>query len=310
VTVVKEGYAVSPATVRVPVHYKTVGPATGGAVTYEPVEGNPSMVWEIHTFTASDTLVFTTPISSVTADYLIVAGGGGAGDDRAGNSDYSGGGGAGGLLYKTGEELPLQGSGVAVIVGAGGTGGSAGNQGANGEPSAIGNIEVPGGGGGGSAFINPDGKDGGSGGGSGAGNFDSAGITGKRSNGIAAEIAGNNGGSGSTNGGKDSGGGGGGAAGAGQKGNGTTAGAGGTPWIAANAGASWLVDATKTTEFPAGTNEFSRGGDGGSPGSAKGGTPGAHYGDGGSGGNNSGDSGGSGHNGIVVIRFQRPAVAP
>jgi hypothetical protein len=270
VTVVKDGYAVRPATVRVPVHHKTVGPATGGAVTYEPVEGNPSMVWEIHTFTTSDTLAFTTPIGSVTADYLIVAGGDGSnGNGGAFGSDYSGGGGAGGLLYKTGAVLPLQGSSVAVIVGTGGPGGSAGNQGANGEPSAIGNIEVSGGGGGGS----------------GAGNFKTAGIAGKRSNGIAVEIAGNNGGSGSTVGGTDAGGGGGGAE-----------GAGGAPWIAASKSASWVSAVTE------GTAAFSRGGDGGSPGSAKGGTPGAHYGDGG--------SGGSGHNGIVIVRFQRPAVAP
>jgi hypothetical protein len=258
--------------------------------------------YEVHTFTKDGTLSFSTDdattayLADAKFDYLIVAGGGGAGADRAGNSDYSGGGGAGGLLYKTGAVLSLQDSGVAVIVGAGGTGGSDGEQGANGDPSAIGNIEVPGGGGGGSAYANPDGKDGGSGGGSGAGIDATAGNIGKRSDGIAAEIAGNNGGSGSTNSGKESGGGGGGAAGAGQKGNGTTAGAGGAPWTAANAGASWVSAVTETAAF-------SRGGDGGSPNSANGGTPGAHYGDGGSGGNNSGGSGGTGHSGIVVIRF-------
>jgi hypothetical protein len=39
-----------------------------------------------------------------------------------------------------------------------------------------------------------------------------------------------------------------------------------------------------------------------------GGTVGTYYGDGGSAGKNTQQQGGSGHDGIVVIRFQRPVV--
>jgi hypothetical protein len=286
----------------------TVGPVTPrdsveGTVSYMPVEGDPSKIWEIHTFTASVTLMFSSN-DPVTADYLIVAGGGGSGGDRTNNTDldFSGGGGAGGLMYKTNETLSLTGSAVTVTVGAGGGGGAKEAQGGNGEPSAIGTITVPGGGGGGGALTNMDGRPGGSGGGSGAGQGSNHGTAGGRSSNDPA-ILGNPGG----NGGGNSGGSGGGAGGAGttEGTSGATATMGGAPWNAATAGASWLVDATKTAEFPAGVTEFSRGGNGGGTNAPQGGKAGVNYGDGGSSGNNRQQPGGAGHSGVVVIRFQR-----
>ncbi|MDR1252155.1 MAG: hypothetical protein LBK62_08295, partial [Treponema sp.] len=286
----------------------TIGPVTPrdsaeGTVSYMPVEGDPSRVWEIHTFTASVTLTFSTN-DPVTADYLIVAGGGGAGGDQNSNinTDFAGGGGAGGLMYKTGAALSPQGGVLQITVGAGGAGGQKQTQGTDGEPSAIGTIEVPGGGGGGGAFTDMNGRPGGSGGGGGAGNVDAHGNGGARSSGDPA-ILGNRGGNGA--GGKlnaDSGGGGGGARGQGTDSPDSSynALAGGAPWDAAVEGASWLVDAT-------GTAAFSRGGNGGGRNAPQGGKAGVNYGDGGSGGNNRQQPGGAGHSGIVVIRFQRPA---
>jgi hypothetical protein len=95
------------------------------------------------------------------------------------------------------------------------------------------------------------------------------------------------------------GGGGGGAGGPGQDASTTAAGAGGLPWTAASNDASWIVGIINTAEF-------SRGGNGGDPNSADIGVDGAYYGDGGSAGKAT--QGGSGHDGIVVIRFQRPVV--
>jgi hypothetical protein len=301
VTVVKDGYAVSPATVQVTVHHQTSPLAGGGAVTLMPVEDDFSQVWEIHTFNAPGTytLSFSPGIDSVTADYLIVAGGGGGGGDRIGSigADYAGGGGAGGLLYEPKATLSLQSGSVAVVVGKGGEGGSAEKQGTNGEDSAIGNTVVLGGGGGGGAWSNLNGRNGGSGGGGGSGLTALVGTIGNRSSGIDTKIKGHNGGVGSATGSDDSGGGGGGAESAGQNGSGTTAGAGGNPWTASANDASWVSTVTE------GTVEFSRGGNGGSPNAPVG--AGVNYGDGGTGGNNTGGSGGSGHSGIVVIRFQR-----
>jgi hypothetical protein len=288
----------------------TVGPVTPrdsaeGTVSYAPVEGDPSRVWEIHTFTASVTLTFSTN-DPVTADYLIVAGGGGAGGDNSSyiNMDHSGGGGAGGLLYATGAALVPQSNIVQITVGTGGAGGTSGQQGADGGMSAIGTIEVPGGGAGGRTSTNMDGRPGGSGGGAGSGNAGTHGTGGPANSGNPA-VQGHNGGAGSGAGtGHDGGGGGGGAGGPGSNGGGS-GGAGGVPWNASTAGASWLAAA-------AGTNLFSHGGKGGDQNSPDGGTDGAYYGDGGTAGkyNAANLPGGSGHSGVVVIRFQRPAGAP
>jgi hypothetical protein len=306
ITISKSGYTVSPATIQVPVYYQMPGPATGGVITYEPVEGDSSLIWEIHTFTAVlDTFAFITPIGSVTADYLIVAGGGGSGGDKnaASGTNLSGGGGAGGLLYKTGATLSLTGGAVEVAVGEGGAGGAARkdgtaeSRGKNGGDSSIGDVVVPGGGGGGGGNDSSNdylaGLNGGSGGGGGAGSS-ANGAGGQRSSGNP-DVLGYAGGYGAM----DPGGGGGGAGGVGQ--NASMGGAGGAPWTVP-ADASWISTAT------GGTAVFSKGGNGG-PGE-EGGTPGANYGDGGSAGNNKQKPGAAGHSGIVVIRFQRPVVTP
>jgi hypothetical protein len=286
----------------------SVGPvpvilAGGGTISFAKVEGDPSKIWEIHTFTASGALTFPSGYTSVTADYLIVAGGGGSGGDQNNNidSDFAGGGGAGGLRYATGAALIPQGGVVQITVGAGGAGGQKQTQGTDGEPSAIGTIEVPGGGGGGGAYGNMTGRPGGSGGGGGAGNKSGHGNGGARSSGDT-DILGNRGGNGSGGSGSNSnsGGGGGGARGQGtdSPGSSNNALAGGAPWDAAVEGASWLVDAT-------GTAAFSRGGNGGGTNAPQGGKAGVNYGDGGSSGNNRQQLGGAGHSGVVVIRFQR-----
>jgi chitodextrinase len=286
----------------------TVGPVTPrdsaeGTVSYAPVEGDPSKIWEIHTFTASVTLTFSSN-DPVTADYLIVAGGGGSGGEHNSSTDddFPGGGGAGGLLYKTGETLAPLGGSMTVIVGAGGAGAqSRQTQGADGGMSAIGTIEVPGGGGGGGAMANMTGRPGGSGGGGGAGKNSARGAGGGRSS-IDPDIKGNSGGIG----GNDSGGGGGGGAGGpgGTEVSRRVAGLGGLPWIAANNNASWLSAVT------GGTTEFSRGGNGGGTNAPLGGRAGVNYGDGGLAGNNRQRPSAAGHSGVVVIRFQRPAGVP
>jgi hypothetical protein len=295
----------------------TVGPltpfiTTGGNVTYTPVDGYSSLVWKIHTFDMAGTysLDFSPSVSGpVTADYLIVAGGSGAGGDQntSVNTDFPGGGGAGGLMYKTGATLSPQGGALQISVGSGGAGGALQTQGGNGGDSAIGTMVVPGGGGGGGARDNMTGQNGGSGGGGGASGGSGHGNGGVRSS-SDPDIKGNPGGVGSGtlgSGSVDSGGGGGGAGTAGANGNknGTIA-AGGTPWIAANNNAAWVSAVT------GGTTEFSRGGNSGGTNAPQGGRAGVNYGDGGSAGNNRQQPGGAGHDGVVVIRFQRPALAP
>jgi hypothetical protein len=83
---------------------------------------------QIHTFTSSGTL---SPLTPVTASYLVVAGGGGAG------SRTGGGGGAGGLL--TSSTTLYSGATYIVTVGGGGTGGagSPGNNGTSGSNSVL-----------------------------------------------------------------------------------------------------------------------------------------------------------------------------
>jgi len=116
----------------------------------------------IHTFTTSGTL---SPLSSLTAQYLVVAGGGGGGSAYNGTV---GGGGAGGLLTGTGVTIDTN-SNYVVTVGAGGAGGTAGNPGpgvagSNSSWSIVSTAAVGGGYGG---DRNGNGSVGGSGGGSG-----------------------------------------------------------------------------------------------------------------------------------------------
>jgi hypothetical protein len=175
---------------------------------------------QIHTFTSSGTL---SPLTPITASYLVVAGGGGGGES------YGGGGGGGGLL--TSSTTLYSGATYVVTVGGGGAGSTSsslrGSQGSNSVLSGTGltTITSAGGGGGGSApdaIAQNDGGTGGSGGGgasNAAGSNVSAGGAGNTPS--TSPSQGNNGGSGITDGVSYRSGGGGGGAGA-VGGNGTT----------------------------------------------------------------------------------------
>jgi hypothetical protein len=120
---------------------------------------------QIHTFTSSGTL---SPITPITASYLVVSGGGGGGSS---NGASAGGAGAGGLL--TSSTTLYSGAAYIVTVGAGGAGGASGanNQGLRGSSSSVAGTGLttisPTGGGGGGAGASGAGQSGGSGGGGG-----------------------------------------------------------------------------------------------------------------------------------------------
>jgi hypothetical protein len=160
----------------------------------------------IHTFQTSGTL---SPLSTLSASYLIVAGGGG-GARGNGSVGANGGGGAGGLQTSSGLTIDTN-SIYLVTVGSGGVGYTGGNgiggNGTNSSFSAYATASVGGGGGGGSSSGLSNGVSGGSGGGSG--------TTG--TGGSATSGQGNAGGTSGGNGG--SGGGGAGAAGSASSGN-------------------------------------------------------------------------------------------
>ena len=109
--------------------------------------------------TSSDNYLVPDGVTEV--DVLIVAGGGGGG------SRQGGGGGAGGLRVVRTQVVP--GETVPVIVGLGGSGGTNGGTGLNGQPSTFGTYTTLGGGGGGGRSVGGGGRSGGSGGGSGGG---------------------------------------------------------------------------------------------------------------------------------------------
>jgi hypothetical protein len=136
---------------------------------------------QIHTFTSSGTL---SPITPVTASYLVVAGGGGGG------FNLGGGGGAGG--YQTSSTTLYSGATYVVTVGAGGNGatvsGAAGSNGSNSILSGTGitTVTSTGGGGGGAFNTTPTGQAGGSGGGGAGSNATTtggAGTSGQGNNG-------------------------------------------------------------------------------------------------------------------------------
>jgi hypothetical protein len=168
---------------------------------------------QIHTFTSSGTL---SPLTPVTASYLVVAGGGGAG------RTVSGGGGAGGLL--TSSTTLYSGATYIVTVGGGGAvGATLGARGTNGGNSSIAGtglttITSTGGGGGGADGTGTVAERSGSAGGSGGGAVNVNGVPGAGTSG-----QGNAGGNGSTN----CAGGGGGAGAVGGNGSGNIGGTGG-----------------------------------------------------------------------------------
>jgi hypothetical protein len=264
--------------------------ATGGIITYDDT-------YVYHTFPWSGTF---TPLTSLTADYLVVAGGG-SGCSAGSSGGSGGGGGAGG--YRTGT-LSLTTGAKTVTVGAGGAssnnaGAAAGNNGSN---SVFDSITSTGGGGGGrGGGSGSTGNSGGSGGGA-----DAAG-------GAGTSGQGNNGGSGSTSAPNYGTGGGGGASAVGSNGSSTTSGNGG-------AGSASSITGTSVTYAGGGGGGTYGGGTAGTGGSGGGGNgqsnAGTAAGSGtvntGSGGGGAGTSGalssqasGAGGSGIVIVRYAK-----
>jgi SPRY domain/Concanavalin A-like lectin/glucanases superfamily len=253
---------------------------------------------QIHTFTSSGTL---SPITPITASYLVVAGGGGGG---TGSSGGQGGGGAGGLL--TNSTTLYSGATYVVTVGGGGA------QGVNGSNSVVSGtglttLTATGGGLGASGSFGTGGS-GGSGGGGSEGNNPSDG---------------GNGGAGTSgqgsNGGKGAGGAGGGGGGASAVG-GNAAGAGGAGVVPGNGGAgtSSSISGTSVTYAGGGggsgygpytPSSTGAGGAGGGGAGASGqngsvATPGTpNTGGGGGAKNTSGSGSASGGSGIVIISY-------
>jgi len=230
----------------------------------------------IHTFQTSGTL---SPLSSLTASYLIVAGGG------SGGGQVGGGGGAGGLLSGSGVTIDTN-SIYLVTVGAGGIGTSAG--GTNGTNSAFSMVSTAavGGGSGGSSNGAVVAGNGGSGGGGGCyGTAIGTGTVGQGNNGGTSIGAGAP---------FYPGGGGGGASSVGGNATATVAGVGGT-------GTASSISGTSTT--------YAAGASGGryNTGSSNGVAGTANTGNGGSGSSTAsagaGEVGGNGGSGIVIISY-------
>ena len=265
--------------------------ATGGIITYDDT-------YVYHTFPWSGTF---TPLTSLTADYLVVAGGAGAGGAYTDANIFgSGGGGAGGVRCTVGatggggsleSALSLTATAYTVTVGAGGAGGGDNTNGTSGSNSVFSTITSTGGG----RSENAGGGNGAAGGGGGSG----AGGTGGAAT-ANQGFAGGNGG-----GGTRSGGGGGGAGVAGTAASGSGAGAGGN-------GITTSISGTSTTYGGGGGGAHGTGGssaNGGTGGGGNGGAPAtsgtANTGGGGGGRRTYGASGGSGGSGIVIVRYAK-----
>jgi hypothetical protein len=263
--------------------------ATGGIITYDDT-------YVYHTFPWSGTF---TPLTSLTADYLVVAGGAGGGSDRGA------GGGAGGLRCTIGatggggtleSALSLTATAYTVTVGAGGSGGNA-TRGSSGSNSVFSTITSTGGGGGGSGNSTQTGVTGGSGGGG-------ASTSGTGAAGTANQgYAGGNGFNGTNNGS----GAGGGAGAVGGNGTGSNGGTGG-------AGITTSISGTSTTYAGGGGGGIASPGTGGT--ASNGGGAGSNTspatsgtantgGGGGGSGQGSGTVGGAGGSGIVIVRYAR-----
>jgi len=250
---------------------------------------------QIHTFTSSGTL---SPLTPVTASYLVVAGGGGGGG--ATTNQGGGGGGAGGLL--TSSTTLYSGATYVVTVGAGGTGGvyggAAAGAGSNSVVSGTGltTLTSTGGGGGG---VGPDtnGSAGGSGGGGGSGGTLRTGGTGTvgqgnnggQNNGSANFAAAGGGGAGAV-------GGDGGSVGNGNGGNGSASSISGSSVTYAGGGGA----GKHSSAAAAGTGGT---GGGGAGGSSSVGVPGTTNLGGGGGGGSSSNVGGAGGSGTVIISY-------
>jgi hypothetical protein len=266
--------------------------ATGGIITYDDT-------YVYHTFPWSGTF---TPLTSLTADYLVVAGGGGGGSGY--NGSGAGGAGAGGLRCTVGgtggggsleTALSLTATAYTVTVGAGGTAGTAVYpsspfEGTNGSNSVFSTITSTGGGRG--IFYGAAGVSGGSGGGaSPTSAVPLSGGAGTANQGFA-------GGGTVAAGGNYYGAGGGG--GAGSVGSGNTTTGTGQP---GGSGVTTSISGTSTTYAAGGRGGFS-GTTGNNPtaGGANTGTGGG----GGTGGNpGSPNAGAAGGSGIVIVRYAR-----
>ena len=254
---------------------------------------------QIHTFTSSGTL---SPITPITASYLVVAGGGGAGFSGAipGGAGAAGGGGAGG--YQTSSATLYSGATYVVTVGAGGSSAtSVSQQGGDGSSSSLAGTGITtvtstGGGGGGtsdSSFRN--GRNGGSGGGSGA--FSGAGTAGTGTSG-----QGNNGGTAVEA--NVAGGGGGGASAAGNNGSSGQGGNGGAGSSSSISGSSITYAGGGGGTVRTGTPGAGGAGGGGSASGSGAGTPGtANLGGGGGSNYNGVGSSGAGGSGVVIISY-------
>jgi hypothetical protein len=219
--------------------------ATGGAIYDDET-------YYYHAFGATG--VFT-PLSSLTADILVIAGGG------AGSGGQGGGGGAGGVLLHSTQSLTA--TNYTCTIGGGAAGvsnGTAaiqpGTNGGNGTNSTFGALASAIGGGGGSGYKNGNGASGGSGGGGGGRDTGTAQTGGSGTAGPPRQ--GFDGGTGMV-GPLYGGGGGGGAGGVGANGNSSTGGTGG---IGTSTYSSWGL-ATGVGEFSAGTYYIAAGGGGG-----------------------------------------------
>ncbi len=267
--------------------------ATGGIITYDDT-------YVYHTFPWSGTF---TPLTSLTADYLVVAGGGGAGGAQA-TDVGSGGGGAGGLRCTVGatggggtleSALSLTATAYTVTVGAGGAGGTNTSYGTDGSNSVFSTITSTGGGGG--ARFGAAGNTGGSGGGGGTSGGGGAGTANQGFAGAAGLGSG-----------ARTGGGGGGAGVAGTAG--ASGGAGGN-------GVTTSISGTSTVYAGGGGGGAGASGAGGTGGTGGGGAGSAYSGNGNSatantGGGGGGASapgsartGGTGGSGIVIVRYAR-----
>jgi hypothetical protein len=267
----------------------------GGVVT--SVGGNT-----IHTFTTSGTL---SPITSLSASYLVVAGGGGGG------TSVGGGGGAGGLL--TGSGLIIDTNSIyAITVGAGGAGSTsytaAGTTGSNSQFNSI--TSTGGGGGGSEPTSNTGAQNGLTGGSGGGGGSTTTGVNG--TGGTATSGQGNAGAGGRTdNATYRVGGGGGGAGSAGSIGTLTTNGAGG----AGGSGTASSISGSSITYAGGGGGSPHGSGTAGAGGSGGGGNSGTSSsqtgvagtanlgGGGGAGGNEQVGAGGQGGSGVVIISY-------
>lgn len=260
---------------------------------------------QVHTFTSSGTL---SPLTPVTASYLVVAGGGGGGAER--NGGGAGGGGAGGLL--TSSTTLYSGATYVVTVGAGGAGAAAANPansgtaGSNSVVSGTGltTLTATGGGFGGAQSTSTVGGNGGSGGGGWSG-----GASPPYAGGTGTSGQGNNGGSGNTTGNTGGGGGGGASAvggswsgsnGSNNGGAGTASSITGTSITYAGGGGGAVGGGAASTGGAGGGGA----GGAGTPGPGGSGTTNLGAGGGGGAGNNANPgAGGSGGSGTVIISY-------